>query len=98
MTIEHRMDGAAGGNADLTGKTAQQAFADFARAPVRLLAFQSEDGALDLLRQLIAVAPRPARTVSQRFQARFLVAVKDLVAGFARDPELSAKLNHRLAG
>jgi hypothetical protein len=68
------------------------------RAPVRLLAFQSEDGTLDLLRQLIAVAPRPARTVGQCFHARFLVAVKDFVAGFVGDPKPPAKLDHRLAG
>lgn len=98
MPLEHGVNGAARGNPDLTGKAAQQAFADLACAPVRLLAFQSEDGGLDLLRQLVAIAPGPARTVRQGFQTRLFVAVKDLVAGFARDSELPAKLDHRLAG
>ena len=34
MAIEDGVDGAAGGNLDLTGKAAQQAFADFARPSV----------------------------------------------------------------
>ena len=67
MSIEHGMNGAAGGNPNLRRKTTQQALPDFAGAPVRLLAFQAEDGTLDLLRQLIAVAPGSSRPVRERF-------------------------------
>src|ERR1700730_8876278 len=96
MTIEHGVDGAAGRNLNLTGKATQQAFADLACAPVGLLPFEVEDGRLHLLGQLVAVTPGPAGTVCQSFQTRFFVAVKDLVAGFARDRELSTKSRHFL--
>src|SRR5947209_20444875 len=88
MSIKQRVDGAAGGNLNLTGKATQQAFADLACAPVGFLPFEVEDGGLHLLGQLVAVTPRPARTVCQSFQAGFLVAVKDLVTGLARDSEI----------
>ena len=41
MSIEHGVNGAAGRNLDLTRKAAQQAFADLASAPVRLLSLQA---------------------------------------------------------
>src|SRR6266566_2840759 len=96
MSIEQRVDGAAGGNLNLTGKATQQAFADLACAPVGFLPFEVEDGGLHLLGQLVAVTPRPARTVGQSFQTGFLVAVKDLVTGLARDSELSTEGRHFL--
>src|SRR6267143_1728434 len=49
MTIEHGVDGAAGRNLNLTGKATQQAFADLACAPVRLLPFEIQDSSLHLL-------------------------------------------------
>ena len=49
--------------------------------PVRLLAFASHDCRLDLLRQLIAVAKGPTRSIAQSFQAALLVPLEDLVAG-----------------
>src|SRR6267154_9573 len=96
MTIEHGVDGAAGRNLNLTGKTTQQAFADFACAPVRLLPFEAEDGGLHLLRQLVAVTPGSARTVGQSFQTGFLVTIENLVAGLARDSKLSTQSGHFL--
>src|SRR6266705_3963893 len=96
MAIEHGVDGAAGRNLNLTGKATQQAFADLACPPVRLLPFEVEDGGLHLLRQLVAVTPGPAGTVRQSFQTGFFVAVKDLVTGLARDNELSTKSCHFL--
>ena len=88
MSIEHRVDGAASGNLNLTGEATQQAFADLASAPVRLLPFEVDDGGLHLLRQLVGLTPGSARTVRQGFQTGFFIAVKDLVAGLARDSEL----------
>src|SRR5260370_30636872 len=96
MSIEHGVDGAAGRNLNLTGKATQQAFADLARAPVRLLPFEVEDGGLHLLGQLVAVTPGSARTVRQSFQTGFFVAVKDLVTGLAGDSELSTESRHFL--
>src|SRR6266481_2229522 len=91
MAIEHRVDGAASGNLNLTGKTTQQAFADLACAPVRLLPFEAEDGGLHLLRQLVGITPGSARTIGQSFQTGFFVAVKNLVAGLARYSQLPPK-------
>jgi hypothetical protein len=36
--------------------------------------------------------------VGQPFDPAMLVTIKDLVAGLALDPELSAEFRHRLAG
>src|SRR5882762_3559518 len=96
MAIEDGVDGAAGRNLNLTGKTTQQTFADFACAPVGLLPFEAEDGGLHLLRQLIAVTPGSARTVGQSFQTGFFVTIENLVAGLARDSELPTKRRHFL--
>src|SRR6267143_4964239 len=96
MTIEHGVDGAAGRNLNLTGKATQQAFADLACAPVRLLPFEIQDSSLHLLGQLVAVTPGSARTVRQSFQTAFFVAIEDLVTGLARDRELSTESRHFL--
>jgi hypothetical protein len=40
MAIEHRMDGAFGGDPDIAIEPPYQQFADLARTPVRLLAFR----------------------------------------------------------
>src|SRR5579859_5050410 len=97
MTIEHGVNGAARRNLYLTGKAAQQAFADLARAPVGLLPFEVENGRLHRLGQLVAVTPGPAGTVGQSFQTGFLVAVEDLVTGLARDGELATQPRHVLS-
>ena len=59
---------------------------------MRLIAFERDDQALDLRRQLVGVAQRPARAVAQRLEPVLLVAIEDLVAGLARDAELAADL------
>ena len=91
VAIEHRVDGAAGGNLHLTGKATQQTFADLARAPVGFFPFEIQDGSLHRQRQLVGVTPGPAGTVGHSFQTVFLVAIKDLVTGFARDGELTTE-------
>src|SRR6266568_957529 len=88
MAIEHGVDGAAGRNLNLTGKATQQAFADLACPPVRLLPFEVEDGGLHLLRQLVAVTPGPAGTVRQSFQTGFFVEVTDLLGCVAHPKAL----------
>lgn len=49
------------GYAQIARQAADQQLADFARAPVRLAAFEADDEALDLRQQLVGVADRPAR-------------------------------------
>jgi hypothetical protein len=68
MTIKHGVDGAASGNLNLTGKATQQAFADLASAPMRLIPFEVQDGHLHLLGQLLAITPGSARAVREGFQ------------------------------
>src|SRR5215471_10240038 len=64
---------------------------------MRLIALETDDQALDLCRQLIGIAYRPPRPVSQGLQPVLLVAIEDFVAGLARDAELATDIRHRLA-
>ena len=68
-----------------------QQLADLAGAPVRLLALEADDQALDLTRQLVGVAHRPPRAIAQGLEPVLLVAVEDLVAGLAGYAELPAE-------
>jgi len=82
------MDRAFGRNPDIAVKTPEEELADLACAPVGLLSLQADNQGLDLGWQLIGVADRPPGAVAQRFEAVLLVAVENLVAGLAGDPEL----------
>src|SRR3954469_23001232 len=55
-----------------------------------------DNQALDLGRQLVGVAHRPARAVAERLKAVLLVSSEDLVAGFSRDAEGATEITHRL--
>ena len=96
VAIEHRMDGALGRNPDIAVEPPDQEFADLARAPMRLLALEADDQALDLLRQLIGIAHRPARPVVQGRKPMLLVAIENLVAGLAGHAEIPADVRHGL--
>src|SRR3954447_27080920 len=52
VAVENRMDRTLGRNSDIAVEPPNQEFADLACTPVRLLALQPDDQALDLLRQL----------------------------------------------
>ena len=91
------MDGALGRQANLAGKLAQHQFADFARAPMRLVAFEIDDQPLDLIGQLVGVAHRPAPAIGARVEPVLPVAVEDLVAGLAGNAEIPAHLAHAFA-
>jgi hypothetical protein len=54
---------------------------------MRLLALELDDQALDLSRQLVGIAHRPARPVGQGLQPVLLVAFENPVAGLARYPD-----------
>jgi hypothetical protein len=60
VTVENRMDGAFGRNPDVAVKPPHQQLPDLARAPMRLLALEPDNEALDLRWQLIGVTHRPA--------------------------------------
>ena len=91
------MDGASGRDADVAVQPSDQQFADLACAPMRLVLFETDDEALDLRRQLVGIAHRPARSVRQGLEAMLLIAVEDFVAGLPRDAELPAHICHGLA-
>jgi len=97
VAIEHRMHGALGRQAHVAGKFAKQQFPDFAGAPMRLVALEIDDQPLQLIRQLVGIAHRPARAISERVEPLILVAVEDLVAGLAGNAELAAHLAHAFA-
>ena len=44
------------------------------------------------------VVMRPPASIGEALNAAFLIAIEDLIAGFARNPKLPAKFRHRLAG
>ena len=77
-------------------QSANQQLTDLPSTPVLFLALDGDDACLELGRQLIGEPDRPARAVGERFEAVLLVAVKDLVSGFAGDAEIAADLSHRL--
>src|SRR5260370_40356730 len=97
VAIQQRMDGALGRNLD-PGESADQALANLSRTPGGVLTLHVQGVVLHLERQLVRVVMRAAASVGQPLHATFLVAFKDLVAGLTRDPKLSAKFRHRLAG
>jgi hypothetical protein len=70
MAIEDRMDGAFGRNPDIAVKPSDQQFPDLARAPVRLLGLETDNQALDLLRQLVGIAAPAASSDRSGPQAR----------------------------
>ena len=73
-----------------------QLFPDLRRPPARPVLLQAHDLRLDLEGQLVRVAVGPARAVGKPFQTDFVVAREDLVAGLARDAELTAQHRHLL--
>jgi hypothetical protein len=97
MAVEDGVDGASGRHPNVAGEPPEQELSDLARAPVRLVALEGDDQALDLVRRLVGIAYRPAGAVAQSGEPVILVAVKDLVPGLARDPELPAHIRHGLA-
>ena len=81
-----------------SGESADQALADLASTPAGVLALHVQDVVLHLKRKLIGIAIGTSASVGQPLNAAFLVAIEDLVAGLAGNPELPAKFRHRLAG
>jgi hypothetical protein len=97
MAIEHRMDGALGRDFDAR-ESAEETLADLAGAPAGMLVLHIQDVVLHLEGKLMRVAIGTPAAVGEPLKAAFLVAIEDLVAGLTRNPKLSAKFRHRLAG
>ena len=91
------MDGALSRDGN-PGEPAQQALADFTSTPAGVLVLHVQDEVFDLKRKLVGVAIWTPAPVGQPVNPAFLVAIKDLVAGLARNAKLPAKFRHRLAG
>jgi hypothetical protein len=64
VPMQHGVDGALGRDAHVLVQAANQELANLARAPMGLLALERDDQALDLRRQLIGIADRPARPIA----------------------------------
>src|SRR5215831_424275 len=96
MAIEHGMHGTDRRRLDVIVPPAQL-LADLGRTPARVLAPQPHDQRLDLNRQLVGLPVGPAAAVGQADRSEILVALKDLIAGLARDIELAAEHCHLLA-
>src|SRR5579872_7044149 len=90
------MDGTDGRQVRRHGLAAQL-FSDLRRAPARILALQPDDHRFQLRRQAVRLAIRPATAIGERRHTAVFVAIEDLVAGLAGDPELGAQRRHLLA-
>src|ERR1700730_4183345 len=64
VAIEHRMDGAFGGNPDIAVESPNQPLANLARTPMRLVGLQADNQGLDLGRQLVGVTDWPPGAVA----------------------------------
>src|SRR5690348_333441 len=96
MAVEHRVHGADRWRLHVVAASAQL-LADLGCAPARVLALELDDQALDRQRQLVGLPERPAAAISEAFGPQVLVTLEDLVAGLARDVELTTELCHLFA-
>ena len=74
-----------------------QSFTDLRSAPSRELLLDRDDELLDLHRQLVCLPVGTSGAIGQAVEPGVPVAVEDLVAGLARDAELTAQRSHLLA-
>ena len=97
VAIQHCMDGAFGGNLDI-GESPAEALSDLAGTPTGVLALHVQDVVLHLKGKLMGVAEGTAAPIGEPLNSALLVAIEDLVAGLAGNPELFAEFSHWLAG
>src|SRR5580658_10840000 len=94
MAIQDGMNGAASGDFHFARQSSKEALPDLAGAPVRFLAFGRYDGRFDLFRQLVCISVGAPGPIREPLQSAFLIALEDLIAGFARDLKLAAQRGH----
>src|SRR2546429_2175495 len=70
----------------------------FYERPAGVLALHVEDVILHLKGKLVGIPKGTSAPIGQSLYPAFLVAIEDLVAGFAGDSELPAQFRHWLAG
>src|SRR6266403_1385222 len=80
------------------GESAQEALANLAGTPGRVLALHVQDEVFHLEGKLMRIAVGPSAAVRQPLHPTLLVATEDFVACLARDPKLPAEIRHLLAG
>ncbi len=95
VAVEHGVDGADGGAAH-PGPAPPEPLANLRRAPAGILPLERHNQFLDRHRELIGVPVRPPAPVGQPLDAAVFIALVDLVAGLAGDPELRAQRRHLL--
>src|SRR5437879_9614878 len=76
------MDGAFGRDRDV-GEPSDQALSDLTSAPAGVLALHVEDVVLYLKGKLVGIAKGTSAPVGESLYSALLVAIEDLVAGFA---------------
>ncbi len=91
------MDGAFRRDGDAR-EPADQALTDLTSTPAGVLALHVQNIVLHLKGKLMGIAKGTAAPVRQSLHAALLVAIEDLVTGFAGNAELSAEVRHWLAG
>jgi hypothetical protein len=96
VPIQHGMDGTDGRQVR-PGELLTKLFTDLGRAPPRILTLQAHDGGFDRRRQPVRLPVRAVAPIAKGLDPAVFVAVEDLVAGLARNPELGAQRRHLLA-
>ena len=81
-----------------TREPPDQALSNLTSAPTGVLALHVQDKVLHLERKLMSLPIGTSAPIGEPLNSTLLVAVEDLVAGLAGDPELPAEFRHRLAG
>src|SRR5260221_13033739 len=97
MAIEHRMDGALGRDGN-SGESAQEALANLAGTPGRVLALHVQDEVFHLEGKLMRIAVGPSAAVRQPLHPTLLVAAEAFAARLAGHPRRPAQFLHFLAG
>src|SRR4030095_4421955 len=96
VAIEDGVDGA-NGRQVRARELLPQLLADLRRAPTWILPLQEHDRCLDPRRRPTRLSVRAVASIAEGLDAAIFVAVKDLVAGLAGNPELGAQRRHLLA-
>src|SRR5229473_8426594 len=96
VAIQHCMDRTFGRDRH-SGEPPDQTLPDFTSTPAAVLALDVQNVVFNLKRKLTAKAIGSATPIRQSLDPAFLIAIKDLVAGFAGNPKLPAEFRHRVA-
>ena len=96
MAIKHGVDRADRWQVR-AGELLAEFLSDLGRAPARILPLQTDDRRFDRCWQAIRLSVCAVAPIAEGLDPAVLVAVEDLVAGLARNPELGAQRRHLFA-